>query len=47
MTAKLNDVDPLAWPHIADIPQGQLSELPPWNWNTRSGAHGAGRVNSA
>jgi hypothetical protein len=34
MTAKLNDVDPLAWPHIADIPQGRLSELPPWNWNT-------------
>ena len=39
MTAKLNDVDPLAWladvlARIADIPQGRLSELLPWNWNT-------------
>ena len=37
MTAKLNDVDPLAWladvlAHIADIPQGRLAELLPWNW---------------
>ncbi len=37
MTAKLNNVDPLAWlgdvlAHIADIPQGRLAELLPWNW---------------
>ncbi len=36
-TAKLNDVDPLAWladalARIADIPQGRLHELLPWNW---------------
>ena len=36
-TAKLNDVDPLAWladvlARIADIPQGRLPELLPWNW---------------
>jgi transposase len=36
-TAKLNDVDPLAWladvlARIADIPQSQLPELLPWNW---------------
>jgi transposase len=39
MTAKLNDVDPLAWladvlARIADIPQSRLHELLPWNWNT-------------
>jgi transposase len=50
MTAKLNDVDPLAWladvlARIADIPQSQLHELLPWNCNTD--AHGAGRVNSS
>jgi hypothetical protein len=38
MTAKLNDVDPLAWladvlARIADIPQARLPELLPWNWN--------------
>ena len=38
MTAKLNDVDPLAWladvlTRIAEIPQGRLPELLPWNWN--------------
>jgi transposase len=38
-TAKLNGVDPLAWftdvlARIADIPQGQLHELLPWNWKT-------------
>ncbi len=38
MTAKLNDVDPLAWladvlARIADIPQSQLHELLPWNWD--------------
>ena len=37
MTAKLNDVDPQAWladvlGRIADIPQGRLVELLPWNW---------------
>jgi transposase len=37
MTAKLNDVDPQAWLAdvlglIADIPQGRLAELMPWNW---------------
>jgi transposase len=36
MTAKLNDVDPLAWladvlARIADIPQSRLPELLPWN----------------
>ena len=39
MTAKLNDVDPQAWladvlARIADIPQGRLPELLPWNWDT-------------
>jgi transposase len=38
MTAKLNDVDPLAWladvlARIAGIPQGQLCKLLPWNWS--------------
>jgi transposase len=38
MTAKLNDVDPQAWladvlGQIADIPQGRLAELLPWNWD--------------
>jgi transposase len=37
MTAKLNDVDPLAWlgdvlARIAELPQGRLPELLPWNW---------------
>jgi len=37
MTAKLNDIDPLAWladvlGRIADIPQSRLAELLPWNW---------------
>jgi hypothetical protein len=37
MTAKLNDVDPLAWladvfARIADLPQGRLHELLPWKW---------------
>ncbi len=36
-TAKLNDVDPLAWlthvlARIADIPQARPPELLPWNW---------------
>ena len=39
MTAKLNDVDPLAWladvlTRIAAMPQGRLGELLPWNWKT-------------
>ena len=37
MTAKLNDIDPLAWladvlARIADLPQSQLAVLLPWNW---------------
>jgi transposase len=36
-TAKLNDVDPLAWlanvlARIADMPQSRLPELLPWEW---------------
>jgi transposase len=36
-TAKLNDLDPLAWladvlARIADIPQSRLPELLPWQW---------------
>ena len=36
-TAKLNDIDPLAWladvlARIADIQQGRLSGLLPWGW---------------
>jgi transposase len=36
-TAKLNDVDPLAWlsdvlARIADTPQSRLHELLPWEW---------------
>ena len=36
-TARLNEVDPLAWftdvlARIADIPQNRLHELLPWNW---------------
>src|SRR5579864_4323949 len=37
MTAKLNDVDPQAWladvlARVASIPQSQLADLLPWNW---------------
>ena len=37
-TAKLNDIDPLAWladvlAHIADTPQSRLADLLPWNWS--------------
>jgi transposase len=39
MTAKLNDVDPLAWladvlARIADMSQHRLAELLPWNWQS-------------
>jgi transposase len=39
MTAKLNDIDPLAWladvlARIADTPQNRLAELLPWEWKT-------------
>ena len=45
MTAKLNDVDPPAWladvlGQIADIPQGRLKELLPWNWEATKSASG-------
>ena len=41
MTAKLNDIDPLAWladvlARIADIPQSRLLELLPWQWKALS-----------
>ncbi len=41
MTAKLNDIDPMAWladvlARIADIPQTRLPELLPWNWKPAS-----------
>jgi transposase len=37
ITAKLNDIDPLAWladalKRIANLPQSQLPELLPWKW---------------
>ena len=37
ITAKLNDIDPLAWladvlARIADMPQSRLHELLPWEW---------------
>ena len=38
-TAKLNDVDPLAWlahvlAHLQDLPAQRIDELLPWNWQT-------------
>jgi len=41
MTAKLNDIDPLAWladvlARIADLPQSRPPELLPWQWKTLS-----------
>jgi len=38
MAAKRNDIDPQAWladalARIAEAPQTQLAELPPWNWS--------------
>ena len=40
MTAKLNDIDPLAWlsdvlARIADTPQSRVHELLPWDWKAR------------
>jgi len=40
VTAKLNNVDPLAWladvlARIAGMPQSRLPELLPWNWLLR------------
>lgn len=40
-TAKLNDIDPLAWladvlARIADLPQSRLPELLPWQWKSLS-----------
>jgi transposase len=40
MTAKLNEVDPLAWlsdvlARIADTPQSRVHELLPWDWKAR------------
>ena len=37
ITAKLNEIDPLAWladalKRIANLPQSQLPELLPWKW---------------
>jgi hypothetical protein len=41
-TAKLNDVDPLAWladvlGRIADTPASRLDDLLPWNWRPMAG----------
>jgi transposase len=41
MTAKLNDVDPLAsladvLSRIAEYPTQRLEQLLPWNWRTRN-----------
>jgi hypothetical protein len=41
MTAKLSDVDPLAWladvlARIAHLPQSRLAELLPWRWKSPS-----------
>ena len=42
-TAKLNDVDPLAWladvlARIAALPVHRLDELLPWNWTPPASA---------
>jgi hypothetical protein len=49
MTAKLNDVDPLAWladvlARIADMPQRKLAELLPWNWQSTATHPAAARA---
>jgi hypothetical protein len=41
MTAKLNDIDPLAWladvlARIAEMPHSRLPELLPWQWKELS-----------
>jgi hypothetical protein len=41
MTAKLNDIDPLAWladvlARIAEMPHSRLPELLPWQWKALS-----------
>ena len=46
MTAKLNDIDPLAWladvlARIADMPQKRLPELLPWEWKKLNFAEAA------
>jgi transposase len=43
MTAKLNDVDPLAWladvlARLPDHPAKRIHELLPWNWSERTAA---------
>jgi len=42
-TAKLNDIDPLAWladvlARLQDYPAKRIDELLPWNWVRASGA---------
>jgi hypothetical protein len=42
MTAKLNEIDPLAWladalARIADHPVSKLDDLLPWNWAPAKG----------
>ena len=37
VTAKMNDIDPQAWladvlAQIAELPQGHIDQLLPWNW---------------
>ena len=49
MTAKLNDVDPLAWladalARIADLPQQRLAELLPCNWQSTPTHNAASRA---
>jgi hypothetical protein len=46
MTAKLNDIDPLAWladvlARIAAIPNSRLPELLPWEWRSQRPAEAA------
>jgi len=46
MTAKLNDVDPLAWlsdvlARIADTPRSRVRELLPWKWRAVPGRQAA------
>jgi hypothetical protein len=46
MTAKLNEIDPLAWltdvlARIAEMPNSRLPELLPWEWKRQSPAKAA------